>query len=75
MTSGEFIFYFILFIYFLERGEGRERERERNIDVRGKHRLAAICMCPDPTGDRTQNPGMCPNQESSWQPFGLPHDA
>ena len=24
-----------------------------------------------PTGDLAHNPGMCPDQESYWEPFGL----
>ena len=24
-----------------------------------------------PTGDLARNPGMCPDWESNWQPFGL----
>ena len=56
------------FIYlFLEREEGREKERERNINVRENHRLVASLMWPDLTGDRTCNPGMCPDQGSNWQ--------
>ena len=44
------------FIYlFAERGEGQEKERER-------HAL---------TGDRTCNPGRCPDQKSNGHPFAL----
>ena len=27
-----------------------------------------------PTGDLAQNPGMCPDQELNWQPFGSQAD-
>ena len=45
-----------------EEGE-RERERHQNIN-----RLPPICA---PTGDRTSNLGMCPNQESSPHCCGI----
>ena len=52
------------FIYlFLERGEGREKEREKYQCVVASHVA--------PTGDLACNPGMCPDWESNWQPFGL----
>ena len=44
-------------------------ERERNIDVREKHRLVASCRLL--TQDWTHNLGMCPDQKSSLQPFGV----
>ena len=28
-----------------------------------------------PTGDQAHNPGMCPDWESNWRPFGLQADA
>ena len=54
-----FIYLFLKdFIYlFLERGEGRERERERNMDL--------LFLVHAPTGDRTCNPGLCPDWESN----------
>ena len=52
------------FIYlFLERWEGREKERERNIYW--------FPFVSTPTGDRTHNLRMCPDQESNLWPFGL----
>ena len=65
------IYNLILFIYFftflkiyvfLKREEGREKETE-----------TAVCGCLSraPTGDLAPNPGMCPDWESNWQPFGL----
>ena len=59
-----FLFFKILFIYFLERGEGKEEERERNISVR-------LPLMSPPTRDLAHNPGMCPDWESNLQPFGL----
>ena len=44
-----------MLLLILERGEGEERER--NIDVRGKHQLAAAHRCPD--------------REFNAQPFGV----
>ena len=29
------------------------------------------CLLPTPTVDLASNPGMCPDWESNWQPFGL----
>ena len=56
--------FFLDFIYlFLHRGEGRKKERERNINV------WLPLMCP-PTRDLARTPGMCPDCESNWRPFG-----
>ena len=46
---------------FLEKKEGRKR---------GKHQCV-VASCVPPTGDLACNPGMCPDWESNWQPFGL----
>ena len=55
---------FFNFTYlFLERGEGREKEGE-------KHQCVFASRVP-PTGDLACNPGMCPDWESNWRPFGL----
>ena len=52
------------FIYlFLERGREGVREGE-------KHQCVVASHTP-PTGDLACNPGMCPDWESNWQPFGL----
>ena len=62
-----FLQYYKDFIYlFLERGERREKERERKSDVRNTDRLPLTCA---PTGDRTWNPGICPNWESNPRPL------
>ena len=64
----------ILFIYFLVRGEGvGEKEKEKNIGVRENNQLAALHTHPN--RNRICNPGMCPDQESSWWPFTLQDDA
>ena len=53
----------ILFIYlFLERGREGEREGE-------KHQCVVASHTP-PTGDLAHNPGMCPDWELNWRPFG-----
>ena len=46
------IFFKILFIYLLERGEGKERGRE-----------TSMCgyLSESPTGDLALNPGICPD--------------
>ena len=44
---------------------GREGEREGE-----KHQCMAASRTP-PTGDLACNPGMRPDWESNWQPFGL----
>ena len=58
-----------MFVDFLERGEGRKREREgeRNINW-----LLPTCAL---AGDRTGNPGMCPDWEPNPGPFGFQDDA
>ena len=40
---------------------------------RNKHRLVAPLM--PPTTDLVRNPGMCPDWEWNWGPFGLQDDA
>ena len=49
--------------YFYREGkEGRKRGRETSM---------CGCLSCTPTGDPACNPGMCPDWESNWQPFGL----
>ena len=56
----------ILFIYlFTFRERGREEERE------GEKHQCVVASCTPPTGDLAHNPGMCPDWELNWQPFGL----
>ena len=55
----------ILFIYlFIYRERGREGERE------GEKHQCVVASHASPTGDLAHNPGMCPDLELNWQPFG-----
>ena len=59
-----FSFFFkILFIYFRQRGREGEREGE-------KHQCVVASSMPL-IGDLAHNPGVCPDWESNWRPFGL----
>ncbi|ELK31512.1 HORMA domain-containing protein 2 [Myotis davidii] len=49
-----------------QREEGREKEKEKHWRERETDQLPAIRAR---TGDQTHNPGMCPDGESSPQPF------
>ena len=51
--------FFYLFVF--REGEGREKE--------GEKQCVAASRVP-PTGDLVRNPGMCPDWELNWQPFG-----
>ena len=58
------IFKNIFYLFFRERGrEGEERE--------GEERQCVVTSHVPPTGDLACNPGMCPNWELNWWPFGL----
>ena len=61
---------FLKIIIYLpsERGEGREKERGRNIGMWEICQSVASCMSP--SGDLTCTPGMCPDWELNWWPFG-----
>ena len=52
------LFYFLRFYLFLE---GREGERETSV---------CGCLSSVPTGSLACKPGMCPDWESNWRPFG-----
>ena len=52
------------FIYLFFKERRRQGERERNISV-------WLPLTFPTTGDLTQNPGMCPDWELNWLPFGL----
>ena len=54
-------------------GEEGEKESKRHSDVRGKHQSVASHVCPKQ--DQTRNLGMCPDQESNWQPFSAWNEA
>ena len=50
------------FIYvFFKEGKGGEREGEKQ---------CVVASCMPPTGDLARHPGICPDCESNWQPFG-----
>ena len=59
-----FIYLFLRFYLLIFREKGRERDREGE-----KHQCVVASHAP-PTGDLAHNPGMCPDWESNWQPFG-----
>ena len=54
-----FFFFFKIFIF-------REREGERE----GEKQQCVVGSRVPPTGDLVHNPGMCPDWELNWQPFG-----
>ena len=43
---------------------GKEEERE------GEKHQCVVASCVPPTGDLACNPGMCPDWELNWRPFG-----
>ena len=51
-------------IIFISTERGKEGERERE-----KYKCVVASLMP-PTGNLACNPGMCPDWESNWQPFG-----
>ena len=53
---------FIYLFIFRERGR-KEKEGEKHHCVVASHSF--------PTGDLACNPGMCPDWELNWRPFGL----
>ena len=56
-------FFKIIFIHLFIFREGKgERDGE-------KHQCVVASHVP-PTGDLACNPGMCPDWESNWRPFG-----
>ena len=57
-----FLFFKDLIYSFLERGKEGEREGE-------KYQCVVTSRAPC-TEDLACNPGMCPDWESNWQPFG-----
>ena len=62
MTILFFFFKKLYFFIFRERGMEGEREGEKHQCVIASH-IA-------PTGDLACNPGMCPDWELNWRPFG-----
>ena len=57
--------FFLRFYLFLvlDRGEGKEKERKRYINV-------WLPLKRPPLLGTAYNPGMCPNWDSNWRPFG-----
>ena len=53
------------FFIFIFRERGREGERE------GEKHPRVVASCAPLSGDLACNPGMCPDWESNYQPFGL----
>ena len=47
------------------------REREREGDREGEKPHCVVASQAPPTGDLACNPGMCPDWESNWRPFGF----
>ena len=63
-SSFSFLFFsFLRFYLFLERGREGETEGQKQQGVVACHML--------PTGDLACNPGMYPDWELNWRPFGL----
>ena len=60
-----FLFSYFLKILFIFRERGRKGEREGE-----KHQCVVASHAP-PTGGLAFNPGMCPNWELNWWPFGF----
>ena len=46
------------------------REREREGEREGEKHQCVIASCAPLTGDPAPIPGICPDWESNWQPFG-----
>ena len=57
-------FIFILFHLILESWE-KEGERQ------GEEHQCVVASCMPPTGGLAHNPGMCPDWDLNWRPFGL----
>ena len=62
--SNIFMVKFFFKILFIFKESRREGERE------GKKHQCVVASCMSPTGDLARNPGMCPDWESNWRPFG-----
>ena len=58
------LYFFPIFYLFIFRVGGSEGEREGE-----KHQCVVASHMP-PTGDLARSPGMCPDWELYWQPFG-----
>ena len=56
--------YLLRFYLFIFRERGRKGETE------GEKHQCRVASHVAPTGDLAHNPGMCPDRESNWRPFG-----
>ena len=63
LSPTQSFFQFILFYLFIFRERKREGERK------GEKQQCVVASWVPPTGDLARTPGMCPDWESSWQPF------
>ena len=64
-----FFLSFLLFFYREREGKGgKKRGRESSMWERNINQLPLICTL---SRDQTCNLGMCPDQETNWQPFTL----
>ena len=58
------VYYFLKFYLFIFSERGREGERK------GEKHQCVVVSHVSPTGDLAHNPGMCPDWELNWRPFG-----
>ena len=62
ITPEIYIFYDFIYLFFGKKGREGERDEE-------KHQCV-VASPASPTGHLVFNPGMCPDWESNWWPFG-----
>ena len=62
VTNGNNVIFFKVLFIFRQRGREGHREGEKHQCMVASHMA--------PTGDLAHNPGMCPDWELNWQPFG-----
>ena len=58
-------------LYLLLKKDFMFRERGKEGDREGEKHQCVVASHMPPTGDLAHNPGMCPDQQSSQQPFTL----
>ena len=63
-----FFVYFKRFHLFIFRQRGRKGERK------GEKHQCVVASHVSPSKDLARNPGVCPDWESNWRPFGS-HDS
>ena len=66
MTNGAipYSFFFKILFFFIFRQRRREGDKE------GKEHQCVVAFRSPTTGDLAHKPGMCPDWESNWRPFG-----